>query len=232
MDFGLSISQATQGQPFHTHGPSWLGLVSGRKQWVLAPPSESFSLSGEGLKCVEGKGASIELPKGAIELVQEAGDVVYVPNDWHHATCNLSPFTERASADDCARPTQRWTCSVACAGCLGGAGPWRWIGGQVMRRRRVRRRRCWWGKCGDVDFCFWPHSMAWCRSSMYVGCVPVQGTRCRCMVQERRSCFWRSMLGSSESCSIIGLVGGHESGASQGECCRNLALRELRSAAA
>ena len=130
VDFGLSISQATQGQPFHTHGPSWLGLVSGRKQWVLAPPSESFSLSGEGLKCVEGKGASIELPKGAIELVQEAGDVVYVPNDWHHATCNLSPFTERASADDCARPTQRWTCSVACAGCLVGQDRGDGLGGK------------------------------------------------------------------------------------------------------
>lgn len=94
VDFGLSLSTTSTGQSFHTHGPSWLGLVAGRKQWVIAPPSEAFEQANQPLDCTAGKGSSAKLPKGAVELIQEAGDIVYVPADWHHATCNLSPFTE------------------------------------------------------------------------------------------------------------------------------------------
>ncbi len=93
VDLSLALSGATQGQPFHAHGPAWLGLVAGRKQWVLAPPSESFAMEGQGLVCSESKGATGDLPAGSVVITQQAGEIVYVPNNWWHATCNLSPFT-------------------------------------------------------------------------------------------------------------------------------------------
>jgi hypothetical protein len=98
VDMSLSLSSATVGVPYHKHGPSWLGLVAGRKQWVIVPPAEGSAMSGQPLPCSESKGVTGELPKGAVVIMQEAGEFVYVPSDWAHATCNLSPFTERAHA--------------------------------------------------------------------------------------------------------------------------------------
>ena len=94
----LSLSSATEGVAFHKHGPSWLGLVAGRKQWVIVPPADGSAMSGQPLRCSESKGATADLPKGAVVIMQEPGEFVYLPADWAHATCNLSPFTERAIA--------------------------------------------------------------------------------------------------------------------------------------
>jgi hypothetical protein len=98
VDMSLSLSSATEGVAFHKHGPSWLGLVAGRKQWVIVPPADGSAMSGQPLRCSESKGATADLPKGAVVIMQEPGEFVYLPADWAHATCNLSPFTERAIA--------------------------------------------------------------------------------------------------------------------------------------
>lgn len=83
---------------------SWSTNVCGRKQWYLVPPQYSYLLYdcfGESLAChlhadIE-CGDSVFFPgltkarKYAIEVIQEAGETIFVPSKWFHNVENLEP---------------------------------------------------------------------------------------------------------------------------------------------
>ena len=83
--------------PLHTH--AWVHLCEGRKRWLMLPPDTTAAALAtvgvaEGRQLPSGQffarhgDAAADLP-GAVEFVQEAGELVYVPAGWTHAVLNL-----------------------------------------------------------------------------------------------------------------------------------------------
>ena len=98
----LSISKSgsdgmLSGTPFHFHRQSLSELISGRKHWVLYSPD---SIPTEGFNPYENlyewhrdtyPALSRDMHRPApIEIIQEVGQVVYVPEGWYHATKTLT----------------------------------------------------------------------------------------------------------------------------------------------
>lgn len=112
----FSLGASRTGLPFHSHGPTWLGLVHGLKKWYIyppgtGPPADYFNQTG----IVSSVGAwvsdilpsMLDLPvapmldlEGAtgavnqqgyrpIEYTQRAGEILYVPAGWVHQTINI-----------------------------------------------------------------------------------------------------------------------------------------------
>ena len=85
---------------FHAHADSVVALLYGVKRWFIFPPDaaprprwrdprgmESWAArraSGEGEPAAAGSESGSEL----IECVQRAGELLYLPEGWHHATLN------------------------------------------------------------------------------------------------------------------------------------------------
>jgi ankyrin repeat protein len=77
------------GAPLHYHGSAWNLLVHGRKRWFLLPPQRAAYSTRPVLEWIERDYARLDPPP--IEFIQEAGDIVFVPNYWAHAVLNLLP---------------------------------------------------------------------------------------------------------------------------------------------
>ena len=78
--------------PFHVHTSAWLELIAGRKVWSVFSPSESvpFSDFETHERWLEGSGAN---DMRVCTFTQNPGDIVYIPEGWHHATSNAAEFT-------------------------------------------------------------------------------------------------------------------------------------------
>ena len=77
---------------------SWSANVCGRKRWLLFPPSETAKLlsrTGRQLASDVRAADADEFPMLAtarcVEVVQEAGEALFVPSGWHHQVENLEP---------------------------------------------------------------------------------------------------------------------------------------------
>eukprot|EP00929_Paragymnodinium_shiwhaense_P038183 TRINITY_DN20224_c0_g3_i2.p1 TRINITY_DN20224_c0_g3~~TRINITY_DN20224_c0_g3_i2.p1 ORF type:complete len:585 (-),score=116.81 TRINITY_DN20224_c0_g3_i2:212-1966(-) len=80
----IAVGLAGAGAPAHAHAAAVNALIVGVKRWRLSPPSgtrwsvEPIMLDGEPAK------------HGEIEIIQEAGDIVVVPEFWGHSTVLLT----------------------------------------------------------------------------------------------------------------------------------------------
>ena len=88
--------------PFHAdvfRSFSWSANICGRKKWLLYPPGEEKHLKDK-LGNLAYDVTSSELHDGKkypdyekacqpFEVVQEAGEVIFVPSGWHHQVFNL-----------------------------------------------------------------------------------------------------------------------------------------------
>jgi hypothetical protein len=94
ISIGKNISGFT-GSSFHAHRQSLSELVYGRKHWVLFPPekvpnngfNDSENLEQWLQQTYPRLSAKDVQP---VEIMQEAGQVVYIPEGWYHATRTLS----------------------------------------------------------------------------------------------------------------------------------------------
>jgi hypothetical protein len=93
---------AGSGSPWHTdpHATSaWNGLLYGRKRWALYPPQTRPP----GLAFADGRYAApkafrwflevypfLKPEERPIELIQEAGEVIFVPSGWWHTVLNVT----------------------------------------------------------------------------------------------------------------------------------------------
>ena len=83
----LMVGPEGSGSPVHFHVDALNIAIVGRKRWFLFPPSERFWCTKPALRwMLEDYRA---LPNPPIEVLQEPGDLVYVPADWGHAVVNL-----------------------------------------------------------------------------------------------------------------------------------------------
>jgi len=94
-DLQLFLGPAGSGAPFHWHPPAVNFLAFGEKRWYLIPPL--------------GKGATysnvpirewlndpynrplVDDPTAVLQCTQHPGDIVFVPDQWVHATLNTKP---------------------------------------------------------------------------------------------------------------------------------------------
>eukprot|EP01048_Picozoa_sp_COSAG05_P004489 COSAG05_NODE_243_length_13035_cov_115.270022_8_plen_376_part_00 len=86
------------GIPFHRHYSAWFLLLHGRKQWYLYPPSSTppnTSTTSKDGNAVSGPSEWVDrvlprlpLAKHPQEVLQQPGQVVYIPEGWWHATQN------------------------------------------------------------------------------------------------------------------------------------------------
>jgi hypothetical protein len=109
------IGPPRSGTAFHAHTEAWTALAHGRKRWLFYPPTMSPPAGGSGPDTyptfsithwwdhvrpllpplphtAQGTGTPGSEGEGGgrpIECVQEAGDLMYVPEGWHHAVINV-----------------------------------------------------------------------------------------------------------------------------------------------
>lgn len=89
----LSLGSSGAGFHFHVHGPSLLTLFSGQKRWYLQKagsfPNRTASVLHRSIQYWE----AAVLPELGLEApkccMQHAGDTLFVPGAWAHATVNL-----------------------------------------------------------------------------------------------------------------------------------------------
>ena len=107
----LYMGDAGTGAPFHTHIDAWNVLLHGRKRWWLTPPASAttsrepsidwytrtyavplpFTVAAATTATASAAGSlpGKQTAGRTFECVQDAGEVLYVPQSWGHATLNL-----------------------------------------------------------------------------------------------------------------------------------------------
>lgn len=126
LSFGLG--SAYSGTPMHWHSSVFAHLLHGSKRWFLFPPDNGSSIRRE-----QAEGTVKELlvtpelsaiqwvssiykrsfdrltDAGMIECVAVPGDILYIPDEWLHATLNMEPsvFMSAFMLDECATTGNR-----------------------------------------------------------------------------------------------------------------------------
>nr|XP_022326185.1 jmjC domain-containing protein 4-like isoform X1 [Crassostrea virginica] len=88
--------------PFHAdvfRSFSWSANICGRKKWIFYPPGEEENLCNKyghlvyNIDSAELSDAKLypnySKVKSRLEVIQEAGEIIYVPSGWHHQVHNL-----------------------------------------------------------------------------------------------------------------------------------------------
>ncbi len=88
----FSFGGGARGVQMMQHGVAWLGLVAGVKLWHLAPPTVPKPSD---ISCEDGGRIDYERAEreGVSHCLLNRGEVVFVPEAWWHATCNLDDYT-------------------------------------------------------------------------------------------------------------------------------------------
>ena len=84
----LSIGKEGTGSPPHLHQDAVNGVCVGRKRWQLWPPATAFLSTTPAAEFF--KQQTYGKP---LEVMQEAGDLLYVPHAWGHAVLNEAETT-------------------------------------------------------------------------------------------------------------------------------------------
>lgn len=92
--------------PFHAdvfHSYSWSANICGRKKWLLYPPGqEKFLRDCRGNLPYDVTSPALQderhFPRFSeaghpLEVIQEAGEILFVPSGWHHQVYNLVRVT-------------------------------------------------------------------------------------------------------------------------------------------
>lgn len=83
----LSYGSGPYGVQMMRHGPAWLGMVSGAKRFYVAHP---YAVVPKNPVC-DGPFRNPEDHVFTCEL--SAGQLLFVPDNWWHASCNIAPHT-------------------------------------------------------------------------------------------------------------------------------------------
>ncbi|XP_023472490.1 jmjC domain-containing protein 8 isoform X2 [Equus przewalskii] len=82
---------AGSGVPFHWHGPGFSEVIYGRKRWFLYPPEKTpeFHPNKTTLAWLRDTYPTLAPSARPLECTIQAGEVLYFPDRWWHATLNL-----------------------------------------------------------------------------------------------------------------------------------------------
>ncbi|XP_051023174.1 jmjC domain-containing protein 8 isoform X1 [Acomys russatus] len=89
--YSFGIAGAGSGVPFHWHGPGFSEVIYGRKRWFLYPPEKTpeFHPNKTTLAWLLEIYPSLAPSTRPLECTIQAGEVLYFPDRWWHATLNL-----------------------------------------------------------------------------------------------------------------------------------------------
>ncbi|XP_026973790.1 jmjC domain-containing protein 8 isoform X5 [Sagmatias obliquidens] len=89
--YSFGIAGAGSGVPFHWHGPGFSEMIYGRKRWFLYPPAKTpeFHPNKTTLAWLRDTYPALALSARPLECTIHAGEVLYFPDRWWHATLNL-----------------------------------------------------------------------------------------------------------------------------------------------
>ena len=82
----VSLAQPGKGLPFHKHGKTYLTLVTGTKDWLIAPPK--VRLTPQMLWTSNSSNYCFPIDSPVRRVRQHAGEIFYLPEGWWHATIN------------------------------------------------------------------------------------------------------------------------------------------------
>lgn len=89
----FSAMEQGSSHPFHHHDAAWLGQVAGSRLWFLLPPRTKDKVIGPKVNGCDYLSGKAVIPKGTQACIQEAGEVMYLPPKWVHATCALESWS-------------------------------------------------------------------------------------------------------------------------------------------
>ncbi|XP_022372651.1 jmjC domain-containing protein 8 [Enhydra lutris kenyoni] len=89
--YSFGIAGAGSGVPFHWHGPGFSEVIYGRKRWFLYPPEKTpeFHPNKTTLAWFQDIYPTLVPSAKPLECTVQAGEVLYFPDRWWHATLNL-----------------------------------------------------------------------------------------------------------------------------------------------
>ncbi|KAM4819925.1 jmjC domain-containing protein 8 [Thomomys bottae] len=89
--YSFGIAGAGSGVPFHWHGPGFSEVIYGRKRWFLYPPEKTpeFHPNKTTLSWLQDIYPALTPSARPLECTVHAGEVLYFPDHWWHATLNL-----------------------------------------------------------------------------------------------------------------------------------------------
>ncbi|XP_066283309.1 uncharacterized protein [Branchiostoma lanceolatum] len=103
----LLLGRSRTGLSWHAHKEAWNGVVFGAKRWFVSTPNRRppGMADFEQLDWMKYVHPYVRAPWRPLECLQQAGDVVYVPEDFYHAVLNIGD-TVAASFYDRSRSGQ------------------------------------------------------------------------------------------------------------------------------
>ncbi|KAM9724929.1 jmjC domain-containing protein 8 isoform 1-T1 [Dama dama] len=89
--YSFGIAGAGSGVPFHWHGPGFSEVIYGRKRWFLYPPEKTpeFHPNKTTLAWLRDTYPALTPSTRPLECTIQAGEMLYFPDRWWHATLNL-----------------------------------------------------------------------------------------------------------------------------------------------
>ncbi|XP_054570546.1 jmjC domain-containing protein 8 isoform X3 [Eptesicus fuscus] len=89
--YSFGIAGTGSGVPFHWHGPGFSEVIYGRKRWFLYPPEKTpeFHPNKTTLAWLQDTYPALTPSARPLECTIQAGEVLYFPDRWWHATLNL-----------------------------------------------------------------------------------------------------------------------------------------------
>merc|ERR1712129_606377 len=101
----FALGDAGSGSPMHFHHDAINILLSGRKRWWLVPPALAAMSRTHPQACAataDAEAGSTKIVNGLVmptEVIQEPGDILYIPDLWGHAVLNLEDTTVAAAVE-------------------------------------------------------------------------------------------------------------------------------------
>ncbi|XP_012587166.1 PREDICTED: WD repeat-containing protein 24 [Condylura cristata] len=89
--YSFGVAGAGSGVPFHWHGPGFSEVIYGRKRWFLYPPEKKpeFHPNKTTLAWLQDTYPALAPSERPLECTVQAGEALYFPDRWWHATLNL-----------------------------------------------------------------------------------------------------------------------------------------------
>lgn len=85
------VGPAGSGAPIHAHQNAFNVLVHGRKRWYIQPPQQTVYSRKPIIQWLQDNNIAHQRQHGKLlSCEQQAGDIVFVPDDWGHGVINLA----------------------------------------------------------------------------------------------------------------------------------------------
>ncbi|XP_019639655.1 PREDICTED: F-box protein At1g78280-like [Branchiostoma belcheri] len=100
--FRLFLGRSGPGLSWHAHGQAWNGVVFGAKRWFMSAPDRPplGGISFKQLDRMKYVQPYVSAAWRALECLQQAGDVVYIPESFHHAVVNIGHTVAMSFIDE------------------------------------------------------------------------------------------------------------------------------------